>query len=46
MKLDQNLVVLITGGSSGLGEASVRLFLDKGCKVALLDKDIKRMKKR
>ncbi len=30
MKIDQNTVVLVTGGSQGLGEATVRKFLELG----------------
>ena len=45
MKLDSNLVVFITGGASGLGEASVKYFLTHGCKVAIADIDTEKMEK-
>ncbi len=32
-------VVLVTGGASGLGEATVRYFVDHGSKVVLFDRD-------
>ncbi|QFT30391.1 Levodione reductase [Labrenzia sp. THAF82] len=35
-------VVLVTGGGSGLGAATVRRFADQGAKVAVLDLDKKR----
>jgi len=38
MKLD-DLSVLITGGGSGLGEATARLMASKGARVAVLDVD-------
>ena len=37
MKLDKNLVVFITGGASGLGEAALKYFLSFGCSVAIAD---------
>lgn len=43
MKLDSNLVVFITGGASGLGEAATKYFLSKGCKVAIADIDVESM---
>ena len=39
MKLDSNLVILITGGASGLGEATVRLLHSFGCMIAIADLD-------
>ena len=35
-------VALITGGASGMGEASVRLFVSEGAHVVLADIDVKR----
>jgi len=32
-------VAIITGGSSGIGEAAVRLFVNEGCKVIIADRD-------
>ena len=37
MKLDSSIVAVITGGSSGLGEATARALAAKGVKVAIFD---------
>ncbi len=37
MKLDNNVSAVITGGASGLGEATARALADKGVKVAIFD---------
>ncbi|OAL53152.1 NAD(P)-binding protein [Pyrenochaeta sp. DS3sAY3a] len=37
IKRFENKIVLITGGSSGIGEAAAKIFLDKGAKVINLD---------
>ncbi|WP_294192092.1 SDR family NAD(P)-dependent oxidoreductase [uncultured Sphingomonas sp.] len=37
MKLDNNISAVITGGASGLGEATARALAAKGVKVALFD---------
>ena len=39
MNID-NQIAIVTGGSSGMGEASVRLLRSKGVKVAIWDKNI------
>lgn len=39
MKLGPEIVVFVTGGASGLGEAAVRYLLSKGCKVAIADQN-------
>ena len=41
MKLE-NLVVYITGGASGLGEASAKLLASYGCKIAIADLNVER----
>ena len=41
MKLE-GLVVFISGGASGLGEAAARFFVKQGCKVAVADVDKQR----
>ena len=38
----QDIVAVVTGGASGLGEASVRMLISKGGKAAILDFDEKR----
>lgn len=38
-----NLVVFVTGGASGLGEATVRYLHKNGCKVSVADMDQERM---
>ena len=43
MKLTKDMVVFITGAASGLGEASLRLLLDSGCKVAATDRDLEKL---
>ncbi|HEY0354330.1 MAG TPA: SDR family NAD(P)-dependent oxidoreductase [Enterovirga sp.] len=37
MKLDNSVAAIVTGGASGLGEASARLLANSGVKVALFD---------
>lgn len=38
-------VAIVTGGASGIGEATARIFAENGCKVALLDIDGPRLAK-
>lgn len=37
MKIDSSIAAIVTGGASGLGEASARALAEKGAKVALFD---------
>ncbi len=37
MKLDSSIAAVVTGGASGLGEATVRRLAGLGVKVAVLD---------
>ncbi len=37
MKLDANISAIVTGGASGLGEATTRALRDRGVKVAIFD---------
>lgn len=39
MKLDNNIAAVVTGGASGLGEATARALAAKGVKVAIFDRD-------
>ena len=39
MKLDNNIAAVVTGGASGLGEATARALAAKGAKVAIFDRD-------
>jgi ribulose 1,5-bisphosphate synthetase/thiazole synthase len=37
MKLDSSIAAVVTGGASGLGEATVRALAAQGVKVAIFD---------
>jgi NAD(P)-dependent dehydrogenase (short-subunit alcohol dehydrogenase family) len=39
MKLDNTIVALVTGGTSGLGEATVYALLEKGVRVFIADRN-------
>lgn len=40
MKLTQDMIAVVTGGGSGMGEAIARKIASQGCKVVILDKAI------
>lgn len=42
MKLDTTMAAIVTGGASGLGEATARMLAAEGVKVALFDRDAER----
>ena len=42
MKLDNSIAAVVTGGASGLGEASARMLAASGVKVAILDMQAER----
>lgn len=42
MKLDSSMAAIVTGGASGLGEASARMLAGQGVKVAILDMQAER----
>jgi NAD(P)-dependent dehydrogenase (short-subunit alcohol dehydrogenase family) len=42
MKLDASIAAVVTGGASGLGEATVRQLASHGVKVAIFDRDTAR----
>jgi NAD(P)-dependent dehydrogenase (short-subunit alcohol dehydrogenase family) len=42
MKLDNTMAAIVTGGASGLGEATARMLAAEGVKVALFDRDAER----
>ena len=43
MKITKDMVLFITGGASGLGEATVRHFYQFGCRIAIVDQSDKRL---
>ena len=45
MKLDSNIAAVVTGGASGLGEATARALAAKGVKVAIFDRDAEKGEK-
>ena len=42
MKLDKLMASIVTGGASGLGEATARMLAASGAKVAILDMNAER----
>ena len=36
-EIDSNITAIVTGGASGLGEATVRLLAEKGVKCGIFD---------
>jgi NAD(P)-dependent dehydrogenase (short-subunit alcohol dehydrogenase family) len=42
MKLDKSVAALVTGGASGLGEATARMLASQGARVALFDMNAER----
>jgi NAD(P)-dependent dehydrogenase (short-subunit alcohol dehydrogenase family) len=40
MKLDKNITAIITGGASGLGEATVRLLVKYGVNIVIADLNV------
>jgi NAD(P)-dependent dehydrogenase (short-subunit alcohol dehydrogenase family) len=45
MKLDSSIAALVTGGASGLGEATARALAERGVRVAVFDRDAGRGEK-
>ena len=43
MKITKDMVLLITGGASGLGEATLRHFYQFGCKIAIADQNLEKL---
>lgn len=41
MKLTSNMLAVVTGGASGMGQATARAIAAQGCKVIVLDRNIK-----
>jgi NAD(P)-dependent dehydrogenase (short-subunit alcohol dehydrogenase family) len=42
MQLTSSTAAIVTGGASGLGEATARALADKGVKVAIFDMNVER----
>ena len=42
MKLDESVAAIVTGGASGLGEASARMLAAEGARVAIFDMNAER----